>query len=57
MTEKGPKQLLHLVFGGELEDLEGIDLQGPVEARHRRHLSQLRRRAGGLEGEGPGDGG
>ena len=57
MTEKGPKQLLHLVFGGELEDLDGTDLQGPVEARHRRHLSQLRRRAGGLEGEGAGDGG
>ena len=24
-TEKEPKQLLHLVFGGELESLEGTD--------------------------------
>lgn len=23
-TETQPKQLLHLVFGGELEDLEGV---------------------------------
>jgi hypothetical protein len=27
MTEAKPKQLLHLVFGGELESLHGIDFK------------------------------
>ena len=27
MTEAKPKQLLHLVFGGELESLEGIEFK------------------------------
>jgi hypothetical protein len=27
MTETGGKQLLHLVFGGELEHLDGIDFR------------------------------
>jgi hypothetical protein len=27
MTEGKPKQLLHLVFGGELESLEGIEFK------------------------------
>ena len=27
MTESRPKQLLHLVFGGELEDIEGLEFK------------------------------
>lgn len=27
MADKEPKQLLHLVFGGELESLEGIEFR------------------------------
>ncbi len=27
MTESRPKQLLHLVFGGELEGIEGIEFK------------------------------
>lgn len=27
MTEKTSKQLLHLVFGGELQSLEGVDFR------------------------------
>jgi hypothetical protein len=27
MTETGGKQLLHLVFGGELEQLDGLDFR------------------------------
>ncbi len=27
MSEKAPEQLLHLVFGGELSDLDGIDFK------------------------------
>jgi hypothetical protein len=27
MTERKPKQLLHLVFGGELESLDGVDFR------------------------------
>ena len=27
MTESKPKQLLHLVFGGELEDIDGIEFK------------------------------
>ena len=40
MTETPGKQLLHLVFGGELNSLEFVRFQGFVEARHRRHLSR-----------------
>jgi acyl-CoA-binding protein len=29
MTEKTSKQLLHLVFGGELASLEGVDFRNP----------------------------
>jgi hypothetical protein len=28
-TEKKSKQLLHLVFGGELESLDGVDFKDP----------------------------
>jgi len=31
MTEKQPKQLLHMVFGGALEDLEGVTFQNLEE--------------------------
>jgi hypothetical protein len=27
MTERQPKQLLHLVFGGELQSLDGMDFR------------------------------
>lgn len=27
MSEKTPKQLLHLVFGGELEDVQGVSFK------------------------------
>ena len=27
MSEKAPEQLLHLVFGGELSDLDGVDFK------------------------------
>ncbi len=27
MSDESPKQLLHLVFGGELNDLDGIDFK------------------------------
>jgi hypothetical protein len=29
MTESKPKQLLHLVFGGELESIEGVEFKDP----------------------------
>ena len=44
------KQLLHLVFGGELKSLADIEFANLDAARHRRHLSQLRRGLQSLEG-------
>lgn len=30
MSETTPKQLLHLVFGGELEDVSGVSFKDPA---------------------------
>ena len=52
----GPNdQLLHLVFGGELEKVEGIRFTDLDEARHRRHLSELPHRLRRLARQGAGD--
>src|SRR4051812_4944236 len=48
MTEDNEKQLLHLVFGGELTSVEDITFKD-LEARHRGHLPQLRHGPRGLE--------
>ena len=43
------KQLLHLVFGGELSKLDAHRVQGSRQARYRRRLSELRDRLCRLE--------
>ncbi len=40
MAETQSKQLLHLVFGGELADLNGHRVQGSRRSRYRRDLSR-----------------
>ena len=49
-----PKQLLHLVFGGELKSHRRHRVQGSHQARHRRHVSQFRRGQARLGGQGAG---
>ena len=44
------QQLLHLVFGGELDLARRHRVPRSRQARHRRHLSELRRGPQGLEG-------
>ena len=51
-TDRPAKQLLHLVFGGELKSLADIEFANLDAARHRRHLSQLRGGLQSLEGRG-----
>ena len=53
-TADGKKQLLHLVFGGELKKLTRHRVPRSRRARHRRHLSRLQERRGGLESQGAG---
>ena len=55
MPENPPsKQLPHLVFGGEVKQLDSIEFKDQC-AGHRRHLSQLRQRLCGVEGAGAAD--
>ena len=50
------KQLLHLVFGGELKDVASTGIQKSRQARHCRRLSELCHRLCGVEGKSAGHG-
>jgi hypothetical protein len=47
------RQLLHLVIGGELKDLDRPEFIDLKRGRFRRRLSELSRRLRRLEGRGP----
>ena len=51
------EQLLHLVFGGELKNLDTFRISRSEEDRHRRHFPQLRQRGKGVASQGASDGG
>ena len=57
MTETSGKQLLHLVFGGELEDIDSYDFKDLSKLDIVGIFPELRQRACGLESQGAGDGG
>ena len=50
MADQPTGQLLHLVFGGELSDLDRNEFKDS-QGRHRRRLSELRDRLCRLEGK------
>ena len=50
------KQLLHLVLGGELKNIDSMEFKDTSADRHRRRLPQLRERREGLARQGAGDG-
>ena len=52
ISEQHSKQLLHLVFGGELSNLTGMEFKDLRQTRYRRNLSELRERLCSLEGKG-----
>jgi hypothetical protein len=52
MPDSAPQQLLHLVIGGEMTDLEHITFKDLDQVDIVGVLSQLRLRTRGLEGEG-----
>ena len=56
MADEKPKQLLHLVFGGELSNIEKMEFRDLDELDIVGIFPELRVGAGSLEGEGADDG-